>query len=155
MRLIKGAAKNIRHSIISFLVGLFVFCPSIAAGEVNGLKEIYDTPIPAEIRRNFNNYIHMLNTSLKLERGKETIDGEKFRDIYAKKFLVIGLTPNSFGGVWATIAVEGQTRRVFSLWLYNTEAGTYDLRSISGIPGNFDGQFMERLHSQAYSKFWL
>ena len=141
--------KLIAYTIVLLLGALFILCPTILASQVSGLSEIYDTPIPAEIRRNFNEYLQ------NLEYGHGFINGEKFIDIYTKKFLVIGLEPNSFGGVWAIIAVEGQTQRAFLLWLYDIDNGVYDLRVVDAIPGHFNKQFAVKLYSPAYSRFWL
>lgn len=143
----------IYHRIILFLVGLLVFCPLIFADGVSGLSEIYDTPIPAEIRKNYDKYIHVHETCPECEQG--VVDGEKFIDIYTKKFLVIGLEPNSFGGVWAVIAVEGKPWKAFRLWLYDIGHGVYDLRSIAELSGTFDEDLMQKLCDPAYRHFWL
>lgn len=149
MRLRKGVIKSHGSLIIIFLIGLCVFQSLLFAGEVNSLREIYDTPIPAEIRRNFNEYLQ----DRVCEHG--VVDGEKFIDIYGKKFLVISVAPNSFGGVWAIIAVEGETKHAYLLWLYDIDDKVYDLRLVDTIRGNFDKQFVQEFHSPAYSKFWM
>lgn len=148
MRLEKGATKSCSCSIIIFLISLCISQSSLFASEVNGLREIYATPIPAEIRRNFNEYLQ----NQECEHG--VVDGEKFIDIYSKKFLVIAVAPNCFGGVWAIIAVEGQTQHAFLLWLYDIDDEVYDLRLIDTIRGHFDKRFVEKFYAPAYSKFW-
>lgn len=140
-----------RHIILIF--GWFLLCAPTFAAEFKGLNEIYNTPIPAEIRRNFDEYIHIRKNCPECEQI--VVDGEKFIDIYGKKFFVIGLEPNSFGGVWAMIAVEGDTRNAFRLWLYNIEDGVYDLRSVEKVSGRFDQELIEDLRAPAYSKCWL
>lgn len=147
--------KRVSYTIILFLLGGFIFCPPILADQISGLTEIYNTPIPAEIRRNFDEYLQNREYYLDSECEHGFIDGEKFIDIYPKKFLVIGLEPNSFGGVWAIIAAEDEMRHAFRLWLYDIDDGVYDLRSIIEIPGHFDEQFVEKLSTAVYSKFWL
>lgn len=142
------------HRIITlFVVGSFVFGALVFAEEIKGLEEIYDTPIPAEIRRNFDEYIHVRETCP--ECVQLVLDGEEFVDIYAKKFIVIGFYPNSFGGVWAVIAVEGDSLRAFRLWMYDINPNVYDLRSVTELKGSFDVEGMEKLCSSSYSYFWL
>lgn len=136
-----------------FVAGCFVFGALVFAEEIHGLKEIYNTPIPAEIRRNFNEYIYVRETCPECEQG--VLDGEKFVDIYTKKFIVVGLYPNSFGGVWAFIAVEDDTSRTFRLWLYDINPDEYDLRSVTELKGSFDKNAMYKLYSSEYSHFWL
>jgi len=143
----------IYNNIILLLFGLLIFCPLVFAGGVSRLSEIYDTPVPAEIRRNFDEYIHARETCPECEQG--VINGEKFINIYTKKFLVIGLEPNSFGGVWAIIAVEGELRQVFRLWLYDIGHDAYDLRSVAELTGSFDEEFADELCGPEYSHFWL
>lgn len=142
------------HRIITlFVVGSFVFGALVFAEEIHGLNEIYNTPIPAEIRRNFDEYIYVRETCPECEQG--VLDGEKFVDIYTKKFIVVGLYPNSFGGVWAVIAVKGGPLRAFRLWLYDVNPDVYDLRSVTELKGSFDKNAMHELHSSGYSHFWL
>lgn len=139
--------------ITLFVAGCFVFGALVFAEEIKGLEEIYDTSIPTEIRRNFDEYIHVRETCPGCEQG--VLDGEKFVDIYAKKFIVIGLYPNSFGGIWALIAVEGDTSQAFRLWLYDINPDEYDLRSVTELKGSFDEKAMHELCSSGYSHFWL
>lgn len=139
--------------ITLFVAGSFVFERLVFADEINGLQEIYDTPIPTEIRRNFDEYIHVREACPECEQG--VLDGEEFVDIYTKKFIVIGFYPNSFGGVWAVIAVEDDALRAFRLWLYDINPNEYDLRSVTELTGSFDENAMQELCSSGYSHFWL
>jgi hypothetical protein len=145
--------RYLRCIVVLFVAGCFVFGPLIFADEINGLEEIYDTPIPSEIRRNFDEYIHVRETCPECEQG--VLDGEEFVDIYTKKFIVIGFYPNGFGGVWAVIAVEGVPLRAFRLWLYDINPDEYDLRSVAELKGSFEEDAMRQLCSSAYSHFWL
>lgn len=139
--------------ITLFVAGCFVFGALVFAEEIKGLEEIYDTSIPSEIRRNFDEYIHVRETCPECEQG--VLDGEKFVDIYAKKFIVIGFYPNSFGGIWAVIAVENDPSRAFRLWLYDINPNVYDLRSVTELKGSFDENAMHELCSSGYNHFWL
>lgn len=134
-------------------VALFVFCPLAFADEVRGWQEIYGTPIPAEIRRIFDHTLHTRHTCPECPLG--VLDGEKFFDLYAKKFLVIGLSPNSFGGVWAIIAVEGEPRKAFRLWLYDIGDEEYDLRNIEELPEFLEEELTGQLRSPEYHRYWL
>ncbi len=148
--------KHISHQVIIFLVCWFGACSSILAAEIKGLGDIYATSIPAEIRRNFNEYVYARETYPDFDREHVIVDGEKYSYIFTKKFFVIGLVPNNhFGGVWAIIAVEGETRCTFQLWLYDIEDDVYELRFVDEVPGHFDKQFLEKTHAPAYSKYWL
>jgi hypothetical protein len=145
--------KDIYWCISLFFAGIFFLYSIAYADQINGLSEIYDTPIPAEIRRNFDEYIQIRKDSA--DYRQSIFDGEKFMDIYAKKFLVIGLEANSFGGIWAVITVKAEENRVFRLWLYNVEQNVYDLRIISQLTGSFYEEFVENMSGSQYSDFWL
>lgn len=144
------------RSVILVLVCWVSTCSSILATEVKGLEEIYATPIPAEIRRNFNEYVYAREKYPGFVSGHVIVDAAKYVHIYTKKFLVIGIVPNNhFGGVWAIIAVEGETRHAFQLWLYDIGDDEYELRSVDEFPGHFDKQFLEEYHTPLFSKYWL
>ena len=138
---------------VSLLVALFVFCPSAFADGVRGLQEIYETPIPSAIRRNFDQTIHTHRTCPECHLG--VLDGERFLDLYTKKFLVIGLSPNSFGGVWAIIAVEGEPKNALRLWLYDVGDGEYDLRSIEELSDSLEEELIRQLQSPQHRHYWL
>ncbi len=139
--------------IILFVAGCFVSGALVFAEEIHGLSEIYNTPIPAEIRRNFDEYIHVSKTCP--ECVQLVLDGEEFVNIYTKKFIVIGFYPNSFGGIWAVIAVKDGPLRAFRLWLYEINPNVYDLRSVTELTGSFDENAIHELSSSDYSHFWL
>lgn len=136
-----------------FLVVLLVCCPLAFAEEVEGLKEIYETPIPVQIRKNFDQTLQIHHACPECVLG--VLDGEKFLDMYAKKFVVLGLAPNSFGGVWAIIAVEGEPRNAFRLWLYDVSDDEYDLRSIEELPEFFEEELIRQIRSPEYRQYWL
>ena len=83
------------------------------------------------------------------------LDGEKFLGVYAKKFLVLGLEPHGFGGVWAIIAVEGEPGNVFRLWLYDINDNEYDLRSIEELPGALEEELVRQIQNLEYRHYWL
>ena len=139
---------------ISLLLGAsFLFCPLASANWVSALREIYETPIPSQIRKNFNEVTTTHNTCSECVLG--VLDGEKFFDVYPRKFLVLSLLPNSFGGVWAYIAVEGERKRTFRLWLYDLPDGEYDLRSVEELPNSMDEGFFGQLQNSAHKPYWI
>ena len=62
-----------------FLVVLLVCCPLAFAEEAEGLKEIYETPLPAQIRKNFDQTLHIHHVCPECVLG--VVDGEKFLDM--------------------------------------------------------------------------
>ena len=137
---------------LAFLIVWPAFCSTAFASRVEGLQEIYETSIPAEIRRNFDRIIqiHASCPGCTLT----VLDGEKFIDIYTKKFLVIGFEPNDFGGVWAVIAIEGNPRDALLLWLYDVDRDKYDLRSVEKLPDSLDQELVHQLRDPAYRRYW-
>ena len=136
-----------------FLATQLIFCSSAFTDEVRGLQEIYTTPIPVEIRRNFDHAIHIHDTCPECRLG--VLDGERFIDLYTKKFLVVSVSPNSFGGVWVVIAVEGEPRNAYRLWLYDVGNKEYDLRSIEKVPASLKEELVRQLGSPSYRHYWL
>ena len=141
------------YRTLTFLAVWLAFCSAAFSSRVGGLQEIYGTPVPAEIRRNFDRIIQI--RAADPECTLTVLDGEKFVDIYAKKFLVVGLEPNDFGGVWAVIAIEGNPKDAFLLWLYDVDRDEYDLRSIEKLPDHLEKELVQQLRDPAYRKYWL
>jgi hypothetical protein len=131
----------------------FLFCLPAFAKWVSTLKEIYETPIPFQIRKSFSEVTYTHNTCSGCEL--RVLDGDKFFDIYPRKFLVLSLLPNSFGGIWAYIAIEGERKRTFRLWLYNLPNGEYDLRSVEELPNSMDEKFFGQLQDPAHKSYWI
>lgn len=130
-----------------------LLCPSVFANWVAALSEIHETSIPSAIRRNFKEAIHIHDTCPECVLG--VLNGEEFFDIYPRRFLVLSLSPNSFGGVWAYIAVEGERKRTFRLWLYDLADGEYDLRSVEELPDSMGEKFLGQLQDSAHEPYWM
>ena len=143
----------LRSRILLILAAGLVFSPLAFADWTVALKEIYGTPIPTEIRKNFDRFTQTRDTCPKYTLG--VLDGEKFMDIYPKKFIVLSLSPNSFGGYWAFIAVQGERKNTYRLWLYNMGDNEYDLRSIEELPNSLDEEFNGQLKNPAYRPYWV
>lgn len=144
-------AKRFNVWLLS-MAGWFFTCSVAFAGGTKGLQEIYETPIPSEIRKNFNEVIYKHNTCPECFLG--VVDGDEFFDVYPKRFLVLSVLPNSFGGVWAYIAVEGEQRDTYRLWLYRLPRGEYDFRSIEELPDSVDEEFFAELKGQDHDPYW-
>ena len=142
-----------RYRILLFLPAWFVFCSSASGDWAPTLKEIYETPIPRQIRKNFDQIVKTRSTCPECVLG--VLDGEKFFDVYRKKFIVLSLSPNGFGGVWAFIAVEDDRKNTFRLWLYDIDDNEYDLRSIEELPNSMDEEFVSDLESSTHRSYWI
>lgn len=138
---------------ISLLLGMsFLFCQPVLANWVTALKEIYETPIPAQIRKDFDQAVETRNTCVECILG--FLDADKFIGLFPRKFLVLSLLPNSFGDFCAYIAVEGEKRNTHRLWLDKLPGGEYDLRSIEELPNSMDEEFFGQLQDSAHEPYW-
>lgn len=129
----------------------------VFSGDVQGVQQIYETPIPAQIRRTFNRTTrHVCSADHEQCSGCAFIvsDGGKHVDIFTKKFIVVDLEPGSFGGVEATIIFEG-VPSAFWLWLYDIDANEYQLRSIEKLPEPLDEELVHQLRGPDYRRYWL
>src|SRR3989338_11182418 len=98
MRLRCISSQPLRYRVLIYLTALLFVCPSASADWTRSLKEIYETPIPAEIRKGFNIAVEMHNTCSDCMLG--VLDGYKFLDVFPRKFLVLSLEQNNFGNYW-------------------------------------------------------
>ncbi len=138
-------------SPLFFTVTVLV-CQLAMANEVKGLDEIYETPIPSQIRMNFNEAINTHDTCPECVLG--ILDGEEHFNVFEKKFIVVGVTSNSFGGYWVYIATEGDSVNGYRLWLYDDEDNELDLRSIERMPDSLDKELIQSLWSPSFSRYW-
>jgi hypothetical protein len=129
----------------------------IRIGDVQRLQQIYETSIPAQIRKTFDQTAgHVCSKDHEDCSGCAFTVQEKEKrvDIFTKKFIVVGLEPGSFGGVEATIVFEG-VPNAFWLWLYDVDPNEYQLRSIEEIPEPLDEGLARQLQNPAYHRYWL
>ncbi len=119
---------------------------------VQGLPEIYKTPIPAQIRQTFDQTTVDCDTCAK--SAFIVRDGDKSVDVFSKKFLVIGLDPEGFSGMWVTLVFEG-VPHAFRIWLYEAEDGKYVLRTMAELPEPLDAELLRQIQSPAYREYWL
>ena len=131
--------------------------PNSLADGAQDLQQIYETPIPAQIRKTFDQTTrHVCSKEHEECSGCAftVYDGGKRVDIFTKKFIVIGLEPGHFGGVEATIVFEGAPN-AFWLWLYDVDPNEYQLRSIEQLPESLDKGLVRQLQAPAYQRYWL
>ena len=136
-----------------YLAASFIFCQPVLANWGMTLKEIYKTPIPAQIRKDFDQAVETRSACSECMLG--FLDADKFMGLFPRKFLVLNLLPNSFGDVRAFIAVEGEKRNTYRLWLDRLPGGEYDLRSIEELPNSMDEEFVSDLEKPAHRPYWM
>jgi len=131
--------------------------PSSFADGAQDLRKIYETPIPAQIRKTFDQTDRHLCSK---DRGEcpgcafTVWEGGKRTDIFTKKFVVVGLKRGHFGGVEVIIVFEG-VPKAFWLWLYDVDPDEYQLRSIEQLPEPLDKGLVRRLQAPSYQQYWL
>jgi len=131
--------------------------PSSFVDGAQELRKIYETPIPAQIRKTFDQTDrHVCSKDCGECPGCAfTVwEGGKRVDIFTKKFVVVGLESGHFGGVEVIIIFEG-VPNAFWLWLYDVDPNEYQLRSIKELPEPLDKGFALQLHGSAYQRYWL
>jgi hypothetical protein len=150
------------YRVFVILVGVMFFCgstsqsswgaPTIASSRAKGFDEVYFTAIPQQIRVNFN---EALQTHKSCPGCSSRISGgEDNRYIFDKKFIVIGVSSNKAGGLWAYIAVENDADNAYRLWLRSTKDRGLDLRSIDKMPGCLDKELVVDLWDPWYDRYW-
>ena len=124
---------------------------------VKAFQEIYNTPMPAQIRQTFDRTIlaHALTTHEACGSCAFTVlDGEKKVSIFTKKFIVVHVGPNESGGISATLVFEG-VPVPFLLEMDDRGGGKYELRNMAELPGLLGEGFVRQLQRPAYHRYWL
>jgi hypothetical protein len=116
------------------------------------LQDIHDTPIPAQIRQTFDRTV--LDCAACSECAFTVIDGGKPVSIFTKKFVVVGLEPDGFGSIAATLVFEGATHP-FLLRMDEVGDGRYELRKMTELPEPIAEEFIRQLQNPAYRRYWL
>ena len=117
-------------------------------------QEIYDTPIPAQIRHTFDRTLHVHQTCSAGGCAFTVLDGGKPVDSFTKKFILVDLAPDGSGGVSATLVFEGASKS-FLLRMDDTGGGKYELRNMAELPGLLGEGFVRQLQNPAYRRYWL
>ena len=117
-------------------------------------REIYGTPIPAQIRETFNRTLHDRENCSKDGCAFTVLDGDKQAAIFTEKFIVVDLRPTDSGGISATLVFEG-TLGPFSLEMADLGGDRYELRSMVELPGLLGDGFIRLLQNPAYQQYWV
>ena len=125
----------------------------IYADGVRVLQEIYNTPIPAQIRQTFDRTVRVDHDACS-DCAFTVLDGEKQVGIFTKKFIIVDLEPDGFGSVSTTLVFEG-TSNPFLLWMDDIGGGRYELRNITELPEPLGEGFVHQLRNPAYRHYWL
>ena len=126
----------------------------IYADGLRAFQEIYDTPIPAQIRQTFDRTLQAHQTCSAGGCAFTVLDGGKPVDIFTKKFILVDLVPDGSGGVSTTLVFEG-TSNPFWLRMDDTGGGTYELRNMAELPGLLGEGFVRQLQNPDYRRYWL
>lgn len=126
----------------------------IYADGSKAFQEIYDTPIPAQIRETFDRTLHAHQACPADECAFTVLEGGKPVDIFTKKFILVDVGPDDSGAVSATLVFEG-TSNPFLLRMDDTGGGTYELRTMTELPGLVGDGFVRQLQNAAYHRYWL
>lgn len=120
---------------------------------LRAFQEIYDTPLPAQIRQTFDRTV-LADCDRCSDCAFTTLDGEKQVGVFTKKFIVVALGPSDSGGVDATLVFEGALVP-FSLEVDDRGGGKYELRNMAEMPGLLGDGFVRQLQNPAYRQYWL
>ncbi|MBI4342783.1 MAG: hypothetical protein HY599_05400 [Candidatus Omnitrophica bacterium] len=126
----------------------------VYADGAKAFQEIYDTPIPAQIRQTFDRTLQAHKTCSAGGCAFTVLDGGKPVDIFTKKFILVDLVPDGSGGVSTTLVFEG-TSNPFWLRMDDTGGGRYELRNMAELPGLLGEGFVRQLQNPAYRRYWL
>ena len=126
----------------------------IYADGLRVFQEMYDTPIPAQIRQTFDRTLHVHKICSAGGCAFTVLDGGKPVDIFTENFILVDLALDGSGGVSATLVFEGTTKP-FLLRMADTGGGTYELRNMAELPGLLGEGFIRHLRNPAYRRYWL
>ena len=117
------------------------------------LQDIYDTPIPAQIREEFNRTVRVDCEACSV-CAFTVLEAERRVSIFTKKFMIVDLEADDVGGISATLVFE-HTSHPFLLRMDEIGAGRYALRYISELPEPLDEELIRQLWSPRYRHYWL
>lgn len=126
----------------------------IYADGAKAFQEIYDTPIPVQIRETFDHTIHAHENCSEYGCAFTVLDGGKPVGIFTKKFIVVGLGPSDTDGISATLVFEDASVP-FLLEMDDRGGGRYELRNMAELPGFLGEGFVCQLKNPAYRRYWL
>lgn len=120
----------------------------------NALQDIYDTPIPAQIRETFDRTIHAHEACAESGCAFTALEADKPVDVFTKRFIVVDVGPSDSGGIYATLMFNG-VLVPFSLEMDDRGGGKHELRSMVALPGALGDGFIRQLQNPSYRRYWL
>jgi len=126
----------------------------IYADGLRAFQEIYDTPIPAQIRQTFDRTLLDHQTCSADGCAFTVLDGGKPVGIFTKQFILVDVVPDTSGGVLTTLIFE-RTSNPFLLRMGDTGDGIYELRTMTELPGLLGEGFVRQLQNQVYRRYWM
>ena len=117
------------------------------------LQDIYDTPIPAQIREGFNRTVRVDCEACSV-CAFTVLEGERRVSIFTKKFIIVDLETDGIGGVSATLAFE-HTSHPFLLQMDENGGGGYALRHMAELPEPLGEELIRQLQSPQHRHDWL
>lgn len=117
------------------------------------LQDIYDTPIPTQIREGFDHTARVDCEACSV-CAFTVLEGERRVSIFTKKFMIVDLETDGVSGVSATLVFE-HTSHPFSLRMDEIGGGGYALRHMAELPEPLDKALIRQLQSPPYRHYWL
>jgi hypothetical protein len=117
------------------------------------LQDIYDTPIPTQIREEFNHTV-LVDCEACSECAFTVLEGKRPISIFTKRFMVVDLETDGVGGVSATLVFE-HTSHPFLLRMDEIGGGRYALRHMAELPEPVGEEMIHQLQSPQYRRYWL
>ena len=117
------------------------------------LQDIYDTPIPAQIREGFNHTV-LVDCEACSVCAFTVLEGERRVSIFTKKFMVVDLQTDGIGGVSATLVFE-HISHPFLLRMDEIGGGRYALRHMAERPEPLGEEMIRQLRSPQHRHYWL
>jgi len=117
------------------------------------LQDIYDTPIPAQIREGFNRTVRVDCEACSV-CAFTVLEGERRVSIFTKKFIIVDLETDGVGDVSVTLVFE-HTSNPFLLQMDAIGGGGYALRHMAELPKPLGEELIRQLQSPHYRHYWL
>ncbi len=113
-----------------------------------------DSASAHEIRRNFNKIQEKRH---ECKKCAESFPGESnFISIYDRKFLVLDMNHNPFGGYSAHIIFNEGRNRLYRVWLYPVEEDEFQIRELEPVaPNKKNVRIMTLLFNSTFSDYGL
>lgn len=121
--------------------------------EIRALQDIYDTPIPAQIRERFDRTVRVQCEACS-DCAFTVLEGERRVSIFTKQFIIVDLETDDVGGVSATLVFEDASHP-FVLRMDRIGGGRYALRHMAELPEPVGEELIRQLRSAQCRQYWL